>query len=186
VGGIETALAAERAGHGCSIEAATQVLVVHAELRQRAGRRSPTLTGKTQQDVFGPDVGAVQAFRLLPGEFQHLLQARCDRQGSWRPLFSSTKGCLNRAAEVLEIGPNRSEEPGGETVLSSEQAQQKMFRADAGMVVEQGIFEPLLLDNPLICHRLAVFAPARFSAAASQKLGWAAADGQEQFVANRG
>jgi len=50
-----------------------------------------------------------------------------------------------------------------------------MFRADAGKVVEQGIFEPLLLDNPLICHRLAVFAPARFSAAASQKLGWAAA-----------
>ncbi len=88
--------------------------------------------------MFTPDVGAARALRFLPRQFQHFLQARCDRQVARRCGLASANERLDSTANLLDINPHGSEESSGETMLGPEQTQQKVLRANVVVVEGAG------------------------------------------------
>jgi hypothetical protein len=132
--GIETAATTEGAGQRRAIDPTAQVPVANTELSQHASGQSAFLMHEAKEQVLAVNMGSVLPLRLLPGELEHLLQPRGDREGRWPGVLPPAHKRLDGTTDMLEICSYCGEEPGGHTMLGAEQAQQKMFCADGGVV----------------------------------------------------
>src|SRR5256886_13266267 len=101
------------------------------ELLQDSPGHAVAFPQKTEEDVFGADVGMMKRFGLLGSKRQDFRYARGVRDVAGHLLVGTTANHLfDLAPDGLEIHAHTSHHVDGDTLAEPEQAEQEMFGAD--------------------------------------------------------